>query len=205
MPLTTTGAGMGSGVGGITATTFDPAHLSNVSLSGGNLKATSTSSSSSAARTVFSASSDKYYWELLSGIASGASGVAIATSSWVPGTGTGLVIWFCSNAVYTDGGGTFLGSIPFPASGNSVAIAVDLGAKLIWFRALTPSLGNWNNSGSANPATGVGGFSWTTVTGSAPYYGAVNFANANDNFTANFGQNAFIGPVPSGFTAGLGS
>jgi hypothetical protein len=38
---------------------------------------------------------------------------------------------------------------------GTLCMAVDLTAKLIWFRT---GAGNWNNSGTANPATGVGGW-----------------------------------------------
>lgn len=43
--------------------------------------------------------------------------------------------------------------------GSTVGIAVDITAKSIWFRT---GSGNWNNTASANPAAGAGGFSIST-------------------------------------------
>jgi hypothetical protein len=81
-----------------------------------------------------------------------------------------------------------------------VCTAVDLTAGLIWFRR---NAGNWNGSGTANPATGVGGVNyaqyWSSVIsmyGFAPY--AFMFGT-NDQMTLNFGDTAFAQAVPSGF------
>lgn len=88
-------------------------------------------------------------------------------------------------------------------NGNVVGIAVDLDARLIWFR-LAPS-GNWNGSATANPATGVGGTSIATAGlgggyDAYPWGGCTNVVN--DAITANFGGSAFSGTVPTGFTSG---
>jgi hypothetical protein len=43
-----------------------------------------------------------------------------------------------------------------------VELAVDIPNKLLWLRK---NGGNWNNSGAANPATGAGGLSISSLVG----------------------------------------
>ena len=57
---------------------------------------------------------------------------------------------------------------------------------------------DWNNSGTANPATGVGGIS-SGVAG--PYYASASSSSASTSYTANFGASAFSFTMPSGFTS----
>lgn len=67
-------------------------------------------------------------------------------------------------------------------SGNTIWIAVDIGNNLIWVRR---NAGNWNNSGTANPDTGTGGFSTSALI--APPWRAAAFIFAlNDTATINF-------------------
>ena len=63
----------------------------------------------------------------------------------------------------------------------------------------------WNNSGTANPATGTGGVTLTQFGAGKALYPAFGPWGTNDKMTANFGQNAFTGVVPSGFTQGFGT
>lgn len=92
--------------------------------------------------------------------------------------------------------GSGLGSI---INSTVIGIALDLVNSLVWFKVL-PS-GNWNGSGAADPATGVGGLSlWGP---GIPIYPYAPFGNAGDKITANFGDSAFTGTAPSGFTAGF--
>ena len=84
--------------------------------------------------------------------------------------------------------------------GDVIGIALDVGAQLAWFR-VAPS-GNWNGSGTANPATGTGGLSLASITNvdDCPLVGF--FPGIGESATANFGDSAFSGAVPSGFTTG---
>lgn len=81
-------------------------------------------------------------------------------------------------------------------------IAVDLDAHLVWLKANAAD--SWNNNAAANPATGAGGFDISMYAGEVMY--PAGMVNANTSTTwiasANFGQAAFQGVVPSGFTAG---
>jgi hypothetical protein len=84
--------------------------------------------------------------------------------------------------------------------GTVIQIAIDLDAKLVWAR--TDGSSNWNNSGTADPATGVGGKSYTTIGALFP---AVSLFGANNNATnwavLNAGGFSFTGTIPSGFSA----
>lgn len=84
--------------------------------------------------------------------------------------------------------------------GETVMIAVDLDASLVWFRT---SGSNWNNSGTANPATGVGGVDISAISGTL--YPSVQLRGSGDQMTANFGASAFVHTIPSGFTSWDGS
>lgn len=85
-------------------------------------------------------------------------------------------------------------------TGRTIAFAVDLDAKLVWARNVTLG-GNWNNSGTADPATGVGGASMSTL--SAPFFPtAVIMASTASSVAFNLGGSAFTGTVPAGFAAG---
>jgi hypothetical protein len=182
----------------ITPVTLDPA-VTNVTLSNGNLTATGTSGSNGFGARVADASAKttgKYYFEATTGQHfSSWVGVAVAGTSYislqgsVAANGAFTTIWDGTMLV----NGSNMGAI---GGGSPYGVAVDLDNRKIWFR-IAPS-GNWNNSGTANPATNTGG--WTLMAGSiVPYF---PMASIGDVITANFGATAFSGTVPSGFTAG---
>ena len=102
--------------------------------------------------------------------------------------------------IYVDGvsTGVNIGTI---ADGTLVGIAADLTARLIWFRL--GAAGNWNASASNNPATGVGGIVCNTSGVGIPTHPAYFGAAGSNVATANFGDSAFVGAVPSGFTSGF--
>jgi uncharacterized protein (TIGR02217 family) len=84
---------------------------------------------------------------------------------------------------------------------NSVMICVDLDAKLIWF------IGDnnvWNEIGTANPATGVGGCDISAMSLDT-FAWAVSFIAANNSVTFNFGASTPVRTVPAGFTMWDGS
>ena len=179
----------------------------NVTLSGGNLTATQASGSTCGVRAAHQQSAGKYYWECTCTTFGGIGGdVGFATLSAsfsttlagvtapVPSVAVAKTGPIWSNAVNS---GSTLGTIN---NGNVVCVAVDLSGQRIWFRL--GAAGNWNGSGTANPATGTGGVAITLGNGVAAYP-QINFNAVNDTFTANFGDAAFTGSVPSGFTAGF--
>jgi hypothetical protein len=88
-------------------------------------------------------------------------------------------------------------------AGHVRGMAVDPVAGLVWFRDATTG-GNWNNSGTANPATGVGGIAFTTSANPLYFvYGKSSVASGG-TCTVNTGVSAFVGAMPSGFSAWYG-
>jgi hypothetical protein len=184
-------------------TTFNPADLLNVTLSGGNLTATGTGQGG--VRTITSISSGKYYWEFTLGTISNANtgvgfGTAAANLANCGPTPVRVVLMYNNGDIYIDNGGTVY-HLGARSAGDVIGVAVDVTAQLVWFR-VAPS-GNWNSSGTANPATGTGGFSINTVNLSAALFPLVAPGASGDGATANFGASSFTGSVPSGFAAGL--
>lgn len=187
----------------VTFTTWNPADLLRVALTNGNLTATNTTTTQpSGVRSVSSFSTGKYYWEATAGPWNSFStdiGMGNASQAFNGAAlGSGGIFLNKDGAIYRNGSASGMPTFGIRAAGNVIGIAVDLTARLIWFR-LAPA-GNWNNSGTANPATAVGGVDVSSITGALfPTYLPYTL---NDAFTANFGGSAFSGTVPSGFTAG---
>lgn len=195
-----------------TYATLDPATVTAVTLSGGNLVATNTGTTSADQGVkVASASSKnagKYYFEatwatITSGIGSNSSvgvGTPASTYTNMGNGGTTGVVNYVGGSIYANGSNTGITSGTTWFSGNVDGIAVDLDNRKIWFRS-APS-GNWNNNAGNNPVTNVGGI---TIPAGAmvPFitFGGTGGA-AGNVMTANFGALAFTGAVPSGFTAG---
>ena len=87
--------------------------------------------------------------------------------------------------------------------GDYIDVAVDMVAKKFWVRV---NGGNWNNNGSANPATNTGGYTIDqNIIDNGPVYPAITLASFNYIQTYDFQQTAQYA-VPSGFTfLGAGS
>jgi len=177
--------------------TWNSADLSNVTLSLANLRATATGTGGVRATT--GRTTGKYYFEqTFTTIGSNPSvGLALATASLTgsPGTGIASVVRFTGNI--TVNGVATGNSLAIIGGGDVIGIAVDLTStpKQIWFRKNT---GNWNGSGTANPATGVGGIDISSIS-TGPLF-PIFFGTNLDAMTANFGASAFTGAVPSGFS-----
>lgn len=183
-------------------TTWNPADLSNTTLSGGNLIA-DTTVATGGVRSIVSRSSGKYYWENTYTTFSSNSltcGISLASASLAsPAAGAARVVRSTGNinvnAVDT---GVSISSGVGLAQGSVICIAVDFTAQLIWFRL--GAAGQWNGSGTANPATATGGQSIAAIS-TGPLFAMMS--GQLDKVTANFGDSAFTGAVPSGFTSGF--
>jgi hypothetical protein len=180
------------------ATTWNPADLLSTTLSGGNLVATTTGPG--AVRSTPGYSSGKYYWEYTLGVFNnGNSGVGVASSaailSNVGSTATQAAFIYPDGTFYIHSATTGV-SFGARVAGDVIAVALDVTGKLIWIR-VSPS-GNWNGSGTANPATGVGGLSVSALT--SPLHGGFGCSITGQSMTVNFGASAFLGAVPAGFT-----
>lgn len=188
-------------------TTWNPSDRLSCTLSGGNLTATGTNANTGV-RSVDFQTSGKYYWEYCPNVVNALSfSIGIANSSAAFASVNTTVANACF-VVYQNGvvymnssitSGISIGNLPIGASGR-VCIALDMTNKLIWFR--NGIAGNWNANATYNPATGVGGLNIAPITSTGIY--ALFSAGANgDQVIANFGDTAFSGVVPSGFTAGF--
>jgi hypothetical protein len=181
--------------------TWNPNDLLAITLSGGNLIATL--STTGGVRAYCSVNTGKVYWECTVGTwANNNTGVGLALSSAALNTvatstlGAALVYRTGSIFINNVNTGSSLGT---RASGNIIGIAVDFDAKLIWLR-VAPA-GTWNGSGTADPATGTGGLSLSSLT--QPFFPLFAGVLVNEACTANFGASAFSGSVPSGFYPGI--
>lgn len=179
------------------ATTWNPADKNaNIALSNGNLTATVGSSAHSGARGTTSKSSGKFYFEV-TWDAGGQCSVGIANTSASLSTrlGTnanGWAAWSGGSNIWTNNGSA--AGMTAMAVGNTICIAVDLTNGKFWARV---NGGNWNNSGTANPATNTLGVAVTAGT----YFPALSLFDAGGAVTANFGATAFAQTIPSGFSA----
>jgi hypothetical protein len=149
-------------------------------------------------RSIAYRSTGKFYFEhtatTVSFPGNGAAGILASTGIYSNLSSTNTLcseVYFQSGTIYSNNAstGVTIGSV---VSGNNIGVAVDLTARRIWFRR---NGGNWNNSGTANPATGVGGF----VVGAGDFAPVIGIAQLNDVATANFGASAFVYTPPSGF------
>jgi hypothetical protein len=193
-------------------TTFDPANTApNIALSGGNLTGGATASNlngQSTRSTTSHGSSDKVYLEwagtLINATHPGTSGFGICNASLpnnnaFPGDANNDGI-----EVYDDGevffNGSMIATFGTAVTGYIIGMAIDFGAQLIWWRVQG---GNWNNSGTANPATGVGGISFSGIN-AGPYFACAELdghTGGASSTTVNFGDSAFSFSIPSGFSA----
>ncbi len=173
-----------------------------ITLSNGNLTAAS-SASSNAVRAVDRQITGKFYWETIFTTVSTVYGFGAALGdaalSTMYTTPSNAVILYASGQIWVNGvnSGVTLGSV----AGVTACVALDVTNRLFWARS--GAAGNWNNSASANPATGVGGVSLNSFNILATLFPVAVFGGGALNLTANFGDSAFVGAVPSGFTSGF--
>lgn len=197
-------------------TTWNPSDKeAGITLSGGNLTAQNSNNAICGIRAVHSQTTGKGYFEVTCTTFTGTqNAVGVASSSFsrtafgnstsgLTGNATvnrlGTVIVNGGTLLTIGGGGSSI-SFGTIANGTVICVAVDLTAKLIWFRL--GAAGNWNNAAGRNPATGTGGVSMPSLGGTNAAFPCLAVNNTNDAATANFGDSVFVGAVPAGFTAG---
>ena len=186
--------------------TFNGTPSASVVVSNGGL--TVTHGSTNNATGVFSAASKasgKLYFEVLIqtsisnanavGIKLYAGGVFSDATGTFP-NGVGVQLGATNSFIYANNVSTAK-NLGTQAIGDVICCAIDLDARLAWFRR---NAGNWNADAAANPATGTNG----VVIPAGAQAPMVRFTNgpATDAFTGNFGASAFAQAVPAGFTAG---
>jgi hypothetical protein len=180
--------------GGAT-TTWNPSDKNaGISLSGGNLTATTTGNQS--VRSTTSHSTGKYYFEgtitRTSNTTYGIAPAGYALSNYVGNS---------TSAGHFAGGqlavnNTTLATISnYGSSSGLLQMAVDLDNMNIYAKV---GAGTWNNTG-ADPAANSGGISLATISGSVPFFVIFNGETSGDIMTVNFGATAYSGTAPSGF------
>lgn len=202
-------------------TTWDAGTVSAVTLSGSNLIATNTGTTSTNqgahAPATDGQTTGKFYFEVTLTTFTGGAGVAVgigttvATYANLSTTASGGMMCYAvghtgSGTIFSSAGGNTSFSLGAQGSGAVFGIAVDLGNSRVWFR-ISPA-GSWDGAGHdpTNPISGggiapiPGGTIVPVVTFGS---GIAGQAGVTGNvWTANFGDSAFVGAVPSGYTAG---
>lgn len=201
-------------------TTWNPSDASaNITLSGGNLTATTTSATQGAVRATTSVGSGKIYYEATFGHAPITAGRNSTGFGWANSTAalgsfigtdkngvgaapinsTGLAqgeIWF-NNAMAGVTTGATANQFFAPVNGSTIRLATDLTGFKMWL-AIDDSV--WNLLAGDDPGSGVGGVSFATPN-AGPYF-PVFYSSGNGNIvTVNFGATPFKYPIPSGYSA----
>lgn len=177
---------------------------SGITLSNGNLTATGAANANHAVRGIDGQQDGAFYWEVNIGAQWGTSKVGVAALGAVLTTLDGdwldAWLWQSSGSQKLDGSNS--GTIATYTTSNNLQFALKMnpgaGTYLIWARV---NGGNWNNDPTADPATGVNGKDISSIA-RAGLYPVADIVTTGDVCTFNFGDTAFTGTVPSGFTAG---
>jgi hypothetical protein len=191
-------------------TTWNPSDkTAGITLSGGNLVALA-STGTQGVRAADLQYTGKFYFEVTVNVNSGNNhclgfvpagtvlGTTFANNLVSSFAGRQAIVNSANSSVYINGVIALSLSGTAWVAGTLVCIAIDLDAGLVWFRE--GAAGNWNTSASANPATGAGGVATGYVR--TPAYPVFQSTTSGQQVTANFGDTAFSGAVPSGFISG---
>lgn len=194
-------------------TTLNPSDFISGTLSNGNLTFVTApvGGADTYARATDGHVSGLYYFEINGWLQAGfdyyRSGIALGTTV-IPGPTPASNILSISAVISNYSlnwsqvfiGGTSVFSDAADGWATTAGIAVNLNTHQIWIRP-NPTA-PWNGSATANPATGIGGGDISAFAGQ-PVFPIVTTHSTNlATFNCNFGQAAFAGAVPSGFTPG---
>ncbi len=175
-----------------TYATWNPSDKhADITLSGGNLIATCTTTTVGLVRSTIGKSAGKWYWEYVVGVNIIGPLVGIANSSEVtsnfPGNSANSVGYYGSSGQkWVSGSGSAYGATF--ATGDVIGVALDMDAGTLVFYK--------NNVSQGTAATGLSGVQ----------YAAAGQSGANaPTITANFGASALVYAPPTGFAAGLGN
>lgn len=162
-----------------------------------NIGATFTSASQGAVRCDTSITAKTYVEFWLSAGANWLVGFANATfplTTQLGNTNDGWVANASQNIRINNGN---FGQLGLMYLGCCIGLAFDPVGKLVW---VSLNGGNWNNSATADPGTGVGGVSISTIN-AGPYFPCFSSATNGAAVIGRFGTGDFAYPVPSGFAA----
>lgn len=180
----------------MTATTLDATRKTNTTLSGGSLVATSSGAGGACSSRMLSGPS---YFEGTITTLTGTPSIGIAVGTWGTNvalqSGTGTLGYLATGAVQVNG--VTLATIATWAAGNRIDCAIDPANRLIWFRVAG---GNWNNNVANNPATGVGGIDFSSMT-EGSLEAAVYASLTGNVWTMAFSAASWAGAAPAGFAS----
>lgn len=173
-------------------TTWNPADLSNITLSNGNLTGLQTAAGSSGVRGTTTRSTGKR--GLTFTLQNGSNidwGIANAAAT-LTGTAANDTLWYSGFKIITVGNTAISGALAAVTSSSVIDMLFDFSAKLIWVRV---DGGSWNNNPANDPAAGTGGVSFSTLN-AGPYYPWFATNGAGLGVTLN----PYAGGYPAGFT-----
>jgi hypothetical protein len=188
-------------------TTLDSGNTdATITLSNGDLTATKSSGANwKSTRSVFSAASGLYYYEVSvvltavgQGTMIGVGNTSAATSNYCGADSNG---W----SFYNYDGKIWISAAPGAAYGAAfatndvVGVALDLDNNFIYF-AIN---GTWQNSG--DPTSGASGTGAGIASATGTYFAYLSFYTATHAFTCNFGASSFVYTPPAGYTYGFGA
>jgi hypothetical protein len=185
------------------AQTWDPNKKSaNISLSSGNLVATTTANGTSASVLgTTGIQGDRVYWEItVNGTTAAASGAGIGNASTTltnfMGATANSLGWFNDGSVWTNNASS--GTWASWTYNTRLCFAFDRTKGLLWGRVTS---GNWNNSGSADPYQAVGGFSVSATLDTGFVFPGANLFNNTipDTATAFFEPSSWQFTPPTGY------
>lgn len=183
----------------MTATTFDTGlRKVNQTLSGGNLTATSTGAGGVATSRLIQGNT---YMEFTCTTLAGTPEVGFWTSNGPQSTalsnGAYAIAYRASGAVIVNN--TTVTTIATWAQGNRIDVAINPTFHLIWFRVAG---GNWNNSGTADPATNTGGIDYSAnITIMSTIAPGVYASITGTVWTAALSAASFAGTPPGGYSS----
>ncbi len=183
-------------------TTWNPANkTANTDLSNGNLTAAHANdgvATGASAWSIAGHSSGKYFWKLTV-----LTPTPMGSVSFFPGFSTdgndGRGVFNADSVAYADTGRLLqnnvdlVGGLETYAVGDIISFALDLTGNKVWVKK---NSGLWNNDGSADPATGTNGVTFSALSADAHASEWVA-SNTSDGYTADFSGSG----APSGFGA----
>ena len=174
-----------------------PQRKSNQTLSNFGAKATSTGAGGVELQRVIQG---KTYVEFTPSVITGTPNVGFVSGGWLGNTsltsGIDRIGYLPSGAVQVNG--VTLQTISAYAAGNRIDMAINPLNRLVWFRV---SGGNWNNSGTADPATDTGGIDYSSaLTGGGTLVPAVYASLTGTVWDVTSDAALFAGVPPSGYS-----
>ena len=189
-------------VAGITFDTTPAVVPANITFSNGNMTAARLTGSDTdgVVRATRGYNASKRYFEFYTGQGwhrETAWGLGLATVdiNSRPGANFNDSIVIQKNGVFLNGINIASITPPTFQAGVTLCVAVDLDAKLIWFRV---SSGLWNENASADPGNNIGGISFATINAGL-LYPIIDVVSVNDMVTMHVDVGTTFQAVPAGF------